>query len=599
MPYQRRKRTELHHRRSPVPLASLVALLLAVPTSVGAACVTPDASVTPAPQAAFLRSYRPSLAAPTGLAVGRSGEVYVADAVEGVVLVREPSGRVAARIGGLGDPISIAIGPGDRVYVGDGGSGKVTAYSPSWAKLFDLGRGSGEFLMPADLAVDAATGWVYVADAGSHLIKVYNSAGALVTSFGGGGGSGDGELHHPAGIFVDSGASRVLVSDQLNSRIQVFGLDGSFRSCFGRRGSGPGKFNRPQGIWVDASGRIYVADVFDGRVQVMDANGAPIGYVARFGVTPGAVRLPTDLAIDQSNRLLVASTNNGRLEMFGLDEFADPETFAPATAAAVPADIARGCTESVVTVAIELAGYRFDELVSSSVRANGVAAAGAPELTDHDEDSVVEVRLPFSRTALLATLPETGPGVLTLTGTVAGLAFEAHETVQVAPVPDSDADGVCDERDACPATAPSDPVDGSGCAVAQICPCAQAAPQTPWPRRRAYVSCVRRAALALADAGVISEPAIDSYVAEARAATCGGLCPDRVLADMASVWGCVDQLCPCRGPGPGRVWQDHSSYVGCVRLRARKARREGLIVRTQKRAIVVEAKRSTCGRKRR
>ena len=46
-----------------------------------------------------------------------------------------------------------------------------------------------------------------------------------------------------------------------------------FISEFGRRGAGPGEFNFPTHINVDAAGRVYVTDSLNCRIQVFDASG--------------------------------------------------------------------------------------------------------------------------------------------------------------------------------------------------------------------------------------------------------------------------------------------------------------------------------------
>ena len=67
-------------------------------------------------------------------------------------------------------------------------------------------------------------------------------------------------------------------------------------------GSGPGQFNEPSGIAVDASGTIYVADRTNNRVQVLDSAG---GHVANI---PG-LAWPNGVAVNASGYLYVADTN--------------------------------------------------------------------------------------------------------------------------------------------------------------------------------------------------------------------------------------------------------------------------------------------------
>ncbi len=85
---------------------------------------------------------------------------------------------------------------------------------------------------------------------------------------------GDGQLlGKPAAIAVDQ-SGNFYVADSGNARIQKFSPDGTFLWKFGSPGTGEGQFGLspyglgPQGIAVDAAGRIYVADTENKRIVV-------------------------------------------------------------------------------------------------------------------------------------------------------------------------------------------------------------------------------------------------------------------------------------------------------------------------------------------
>jgi len=74
---------------------------------------------------------------------------------------------------------------------------------------------------------------VYVADWDNHRIQVFDSAGTLLTGWGGF-GSADGEFYHPAGVAATPGGD-VYVADTGNGRIQRFSADGRFIGSWGGR----------------------------------------------------------------------------------------------------------------------------------------------------------------------------------------------------------------------------------------------------------------------------------------------------------------------------------------------------------------------------
>jgi DNA-binding beta-propeller fold protein YncE len=52
----------------------------------------------------------------------------------------------------------------------------------------------------------------------------------------------------------------VYVTDNFNNRVQKFTSTGGFVTAWGGSGSGPGQFDGPEGVAVDASGNVFVAD---------------------------------------------------------------------------------------------------------------------------------------------------------------------------------------------------------------------------------------------------------------------------------------------------------------------------------------------------
>ncbi len=365
------------------------------------------------------------------MAVDASGSVYVTDPGLRQVIVRAPNGRIVSRAGGLGRPVSVAVGNAGKIYVGDAESGSVTAFNSNWQPVLQLGKGAGEFLQPNDMAVDAATGNLYVVDSTAHLVKVYRADGTFLQSFGGH-GSGDGLFNFPVSVFVDAVARQVLVADQLNYRIQIFDVAGIFLSCFGAQGDGPGGFNMPQGVSIDGQGRVYVADCVEGRIQVLDRSGGFVGYIGDFGDAAGQLRIPIGMVIDPSNRLFVAAANNARLEVFGLDTFADPETILPAVIHMEPDPIDRATLAADVVGYIEVPGYSLDPIVPGSIAANGVSPAMIPiVIGDHDGNGVPDMRVEFDRTALLATLPVDGAGTVALSGLLGTRQFEGSAVVHI------------------------------------------------------------------------------------------------------------------------------------------------------------------------
>ncbi|MBW2402108.1 MAG: cytochrome c biogenesis protein CcsA, partial [Deltaproteobacteria bacterium] len=419
-----------------------------------AVCLGGGTSPLPLPSAEFLRSYRASFGNPTRLAVDSTGNVYIADAARGTATVRSPDGRIVSLVSGLENPVSIGASGSGYFYVGDGTNGSVAAVSFAGEFLFDLGQGAGEFGMPADIAIDTLTGNIYVTDSAQDRVKIYDVAGAFSASFGVS-GSGDGEFKFPTGIFVDGAANEVLVVDQLNFRVQSFTLDGTYNFCLGylrESAFNPRRdFNAPQGVWADALGRVFVADAVDGTIKVLDRDGPLLGTIGEIGTRPGQLRIPMDLVIDPFGRLFVASANNARLEVFGLDEYSDPEKFIPADVEMAPYPLDRATPPAEISAYVEIPGYRLEHVQPDSVVANGVVA-NSVSVADWDADGIPDLKAAFDYEELFDTLPRWGTADVKVGGALGAYVFEGTGSIEVVAYPcangiDDDRDGLIDRDD--------------------------------------------------------------------------------------------------------------------------------------------------------
>ncbi len=69
-------------------------------------------------------------------------------------------------------------------------------------------------------------------------------------------------------------AGNTFISDgYINSRIAKVDKDGNWLKSWGGPGSGPGQFDTPHSLAIDAAGSVYVADRGNRRIQVFDGEG--------------------------------------------------------------------------------------------------------------------------------------------------------------------------------------------------------------------------------------------------------------------------------------------------------------------------------------
>lgn len=77
----------------------------------------------------------------------------------------------------------------------------------------------------------------------------------------------------PSDIEVDHDRSLIYIVDAGSCRVLVFDFGGGFLRSIGRKGKGPGEFTRPTGMCLMKDGGIAVADSSSNRIEVFDAAG--------------------------------------------------------------------------------------------------------------------------------------------------------------------------------------------------------------------------------------------------------------------------------------------------------------------------------------
>lgn len=298
---------------------------------------------------------------PWGLAVGSSGNVFVADNNNDTIRMIASSGTVTTVAGkagvegsanGIGSaahfflPAGVAIDGSENVYVADDfndmirkvtPAGVVTtlaggARSASSGATFADGIGSAaHFFLPAGVAVDNGYN-VYVADDFNDTIRKVTPAGVVTTLAGiannpgyADGPTGTSLFNRPESIAVD-GNGNLYVADTGNQVIRKISPGGKVTTLAGRpgvRGSADGnvnlaEFNDPGGIAVDRTGKVFVADSGNDTIRMI----TPAGVVATLAGTPSvggnadgtggaaAFRGPLGIAVDGNGNLYVADSGN-------------------------------------------------------------------------------------------------------------------------------------------------------------------------------------------------------------------------------------------------------------------------------------------------
>ncbi len=265
---------------------------------------------------------------PSGLAVSRSGVVYVADLATQFVHMFTTAGewldtwsRRGINPGELGQMSDIAVDAAGYVYIterSNGGAGVIRVQkftsSGEFVTHWGLaGNGSGQLFEPEGLDI-APNGDVYVADTGNDRIQRFSSSGAFLGMFGSP-GTDTGQFDAPADVVVAADGS-LFVSDQNNSRIQHFSATGTALGTFGTYGVNEGDIASPHGLALDSAGNLIIGDATMHMVHIFSPNGSFLRRWGAKGTLPTRVFNPEGLTLDSSGHLYVTDGSVGQFKKY-------------------------------------------------------------------------------------------------------------------------------------------------------------------------------------------------------------------------------------------------------------------------------------------
>lgn len=169
-------------------------------------------------------------------------------------------------------PTDLAVGPGGDLYVSDGyGNARIHCFAPDGSLRFSWGApgaGSGEFALPHSIAV-GPDDLLHVSDRENGRIQRFSFSGQFVSELAG--------LHRPnaaqptpdgrtyvaeLGYRTEVAMRRAAPEGRPHSRVSIYDADGQLEvSIGGPDPAAPGSFAAAHCLAFDSDGSLYVGDV--------------------------------------------------------------------------------------------------------------------------------------------------------------------------------------------------------------------------------------------------------------------------------------------------------------------------------------------------
>lgn len=221
-----------------------------------------------------------------------------------------------------GQPVGIVVEEGGTVLINDSHYGRLVRFSADGDKILNqwgsTGLEPGQFTFGRDVTVDSA-GNIYAGDYGNSndRIQKFSRDGSFLQTWGRR-GVGPGEFQRPQGMVIEryDGAEWLLVADCANHRIQRFTLEGVFVSMFGSVGFAAGEMRYPSSVVVASDATLLVSEWGNNRVQRFDREGHSLGFWGTAGRDVGELATPWDIAVGPDGRFFVVDYDNHRLQVF-------------------------------------------------------------------------------------------------------------------------------------------------------------------------------------------------------------------------------------------------------------------------------------------
>jgi fibronectin type 3 domain-containing protein len=217
---------------------------------------------------------------PAGIALGPSGNIYVADYSSNTINIFDYTGKPVDKLvvditylpeykGSEARLYDLAVDKEGNIYVTDPTTARIHAYNAAGKRLFDIAQDKKKDLMingPSYVTLDAKGDIIFV-NSGYSRMMAYSPEGKF-KNYISKKGLGAGFLYYPMGIALGN-KGEIFNASGMSKNLQAFSSSGEFLYALSNEtGDGPLDVGEMKGIFVDKNDRIYIAEGLFDRISV-------------------------------------------------------------------------------------------------------------------------------------------------------------------------------------------------------------------------------------------------------------------------------------------------------------------------------------------
>jgi len=280
---------------------------------------------------------------PRQVAVGTDGIVNITDTVHHRFVRMNSTGHIVgicgerasdgAELGKYNWPRGLAIdNVTGQIWVADTKQNRIQIVQPDCTGLeyigdYYSGTGANQFYWPYGVAIRQSDRKAFVADTENHRIKAYDVATRTGLGIYGTKGSGFSQFKRPTGIAVSPVDGHIFVAEMDNNRVKEMSSTDGVNFTTVRNITG---FSGPEGVAIDAEGRIYVADSGNDRIVILDANRVEIATLT-------GMDHPATVGLGPDGKIYVSDTYHDVVKVYQW-QAVPPDTTAPDATISSPAN---------------------------------------------------------------------------------------------------------------------------------------------------------------------------------------------------------------------------------------------------------------------